>query len=111
MDPNLKWRMTSTSEEKSSKSGNAVTRVSELENDAGYVTKEEISVISQDKFYEHNQISPSLTWIINHNLGKYPSVTITDSAGTQVIGDVKHESINKVTISFSAQFAGKAFLN
>lgn len=87
------------------------TKTSDLDNDAGYVTKEEVSIIAQDKSYSHQQIAPSLTWTVIHNLVKYPSVTIVDSGGNAVVGDVKHESVNKVVISFTAAFAGKAFLN
>jgi len=87
------------------------TKTSDLDNDVGYVTKEEVSVIAQDKSFEHSQIVPSMTWVVIHNLGKRPAVAITDSAGNLVTGDVKHESANKVVISFTAAFAGKAFLN
>ena len=52
-----------------------------------------------------------MKWTVQHNLGKFPSCTITDSAGTVVIGEVKHMDKNTVEIVFSAQFAGKAFLN
>lgn len=87
------------------------SKTSDLENDAGYVTQEDVSVIAQDKTYSHEQLSPATQWIITHNLNKYPSVSIIDSAGNIVFGDVKHESINKVTLSFTSAFAGKAFLN
>ena len=42
---------------------------------------------------------------------KFPSVTVVDSAGTQVIGDVYHTDIDNLTITFINQFSGKAFLN
>lgn len=87
------------------------TKTSELENDAGYVTSDDIENLGNDKTYVHEQLSPTTQWIITHNLGKYPSVTITDSAGNVVVGDIKHESTNKLTVSFTAAFAGKAFLN
>ncbi|MED4299743.1 siphovirus ReqiPepy6 Gp37-like family protein [Geobacillus stearothermophilus] len=83
------------------------TKLSELENDAGYIT---IDDIPQQQPFIHEQLSPSNLWVINHNLSKYPSVTVTDSAGNVVIGDVKHVSLNTTEISFSAAFAGKAIL-
>lgn len=64
-----------------------------------------------DLSYTHNQSSPSATWTITHNLGKYPSVTIVDSAGTQLLGQVVHDSINQVTATFTTAFSGKAYLN
>lgn len=64
-----------------------------------------------DKNYKHTQIQASKTWNINHNLKKIPSVTVIDSGGNEVIGDVKHLSENELTISFSYEFSGSAILN
>lgn len=64
-----------------------------------------------DLTYVHNQIVPSSTWVITHNLNKFPSVTIVDSAGTVVIGDVTHNSNDQVTVTFNSAFAGRAYLN
>lgn len=87
------------------------SKTSELENDAGYITEDDVQNVVSDKTYTHTQLSPASSWIITHNLGKYPSVCITDSAGNIVFGDVKHESNNKVILSFTVAFSGKAFLN
>lgn len=64
-----------------------------------------------DKNYKYTQIQTSKTWNIKHNLKKIPSVTIVDSGGNEVIGDVKHLSENELTISFSYEFSGSAILN
>lgn len=64
-----------------------------------------------DRSYTHNQSSPSATWTIAHNLSKFPSVTIVDSAGTEMIGEIVHDSINHVTATFTTAFSGKAYLN
>lgn len=61
--------------------------------------------------YTHNQAGASATWTITHNLGLHPSVTVVDSAGNVVIGNVVYSSENQIVISFSAAFAGKAYLN
>ena len=50
-------------------------------------------------------------WVIEHNLGKNPSITVIDSAGTLVIGEWVYDTLNKLTITFTAGFSGKAFLN
>jgi len=84
------------------------TKTSQLENDAGYVTKEEVL---QASTYTHNQISPISTWTITHNLSRFPSVTIVDSGGNVVNGDIQYISENQIKISFSAAFAGKAYIN
>jgi len=44
-------------------------------------------------------------------MGKYPSVTIVNSAGEQVIADVNYISSNVVEVSFMGAFAGVAYLN
>ena len=61
--------------------------------------------------YTHNQIVPLSVWTITHNLKKYPSVTVVDSSGSVVVGDVKYLSENELQVSFSGAFAGKAYLN
>ena len=66
---------------------------------------------SGDKFYPYEQMAPATTWSINHNLGKFPSVTVVDSAGTVVGGDVTYNDANNVTLTFTAAFSGKAYLN
>lgn len=64
-----------------------------------------------DLHYAHSQSVAAATWAIAHNLGKYPSVTVVDSGGTEVEGDIDHLSINSCNIIFSAPFTGKAYLN
>jgi len=61
--------------------------------------------------YVHTQSVPSTTWTINHLLGKNPSVTVVDSAETVVRGSVTYVDTNTLVVSFSAGFAGKAYLN
>jgi hypothetical protein len=61
--------------------------------------------------YTHTQLSPTNVWNINHNLNKMPSITIVDSADNLVFGEIKYISANEIIVSFSAAFAGKAYLN
>ena len=61
--------------------------------------------------YTHNQASPSSTWVITHNLGCRPSVTIVDSGGNAQIGEVLYNSDNQITVTFAAAFGGFAYLN
>ena len=51
------------------------------------------------------------SWVITHNLGKFPSVTIVDTNNEIVIGDVDYTSSNIITVTFNNPFAGCAFLN
>lgn len=66
---------------------------------------------SCDKHYTYTQRIPSDEWSIIHNLNKYPSVTVVDSANNIVIGDVEYINLNEVKVAFSGKFSGKAFLN
>ena len=51
------------------------------------------------------------SWVIVHNLNKYPSVTVVDTANTVGLGAVVYDSANQLTVTFSGAFAGKAYLN
>lgn len=64
-----------------------------------------------DVSFVYEQSPASDVWTINHALGKYPSVTVVDSAGDEVEGNVNHVSVNQVVLTFSAAFSGRAFLN
>lgn len=64
-----------------------------------------------DKNYIHNQNSPSSLWIINHNLFKYPSVTIVNELNEEVYGNIEYLSINSIKITFGNPETGKAFIN
>ena len=66
---------------------------------------------AKDKSFTFTQITPSATWNINHNLSKFPSVSVVDTANTQVFTDVQYIDNNNLTLTFSAAFAGKAYLN
>lgn len=60
--------------------------------------------------YVHTQGTAASTWTVTHALGGRPSVTVVDSAGTVVIGDISYNSDTEVTISFTSPFSGYAYL-
>ena len=69
-----------------------------------------------DITYTHNQSSTSNTWTVTHNLHRFPSVTVVDSADTIVQGTVVYNSNKQLTITFfsggsALAFQGKAYLN
>lgn len=64
-----------------------------------------------NKSFIHIQGEASDTWTIEHNMGRYPSVTVVDSAGSAVFGDVSYTNENQLTVTFSVAFSGKAYLN
>lgn len=66
---------------------------------------------ASDKTYVHDQAIPSETWTITHNLGKFPSVSVVDTQKTVYWGNVEYINSNQLKVTFSAGFAGQAFLN
>lgn len=64
-----------------------------------------------DSHYEFEQGVPATTWDITHNLDKFPSITVVDTADTTVIGSYEYVTKNRVILNFSDAFAGRAFLN
>lgn len=66
---------------------------------------------SGDSNFTFDQLSASSTWNVVHGLGKFPSVSVVDSSGNSVIGDVHYVDTNSLTIAFSSIFSGTAYLN
>jgi hypothetical protein len=58
-----------------------------------------------------NQGVPSSLWQITHSLSFKPSVTVVDSAGHLVEGDVRYLSASAIEIEFAAGFSGTAYLS
>jgi hypothetical protein len=76
-----------------------------------------ISMYAQDATYAHRQINASSTWIINHNLNKFPSVSIKFSSSDQIyenvgaFAGVEYIDQNNLTINLAAAESGYAYLN
>jgi len=51
------------------------------------------------------------TWNIQHNLGKFPSVSVINNNNVVINGEVIYIDNNNVQLNFSAGFSGKAYLN
>jgi len=70
-----------------------------------------------DVNYKHHQNSASTTWSINHNLGKFPSVSIKFSSSDQIYSNVGafagviYTDENNLTINLAAAESGYAYLN
>lgn len=45
---------------------------------------------------------------VTHNLGRFPAVSVIDTADDVCVGDVLHLSVNAVRLTFSAPFSGTA---
>jgi hypothetical protein len=62
-------------------------------------------------YYLHDQQVASDTWTVTHNMNKYPSINIVDTANDIIMGEVRYNSLNQLTITFTAAVSGKAYLN
>jgi hypothetical protein len=62
-------------------------------------------------YYLHDQQTANATWTVTHNMNKYPSINIVDTANDIIMGEVRYNSLNQLTITFTAAVSGKAYLN
>lgn len=58
----------------------------------------------------YHQASPAATWVINHGLNRYPSVTLFDDTNTVFLTDIIYSSLNTVTVVNSSPITGTAIL-
>ena len=63
------------------------------------------------KTYIFEQGIASTTWVVTHNLNRFPSVVVVDSAGTQFMTQIHYDSLNQLTISMNGATTGKVYLN
>lgn len=70
----------------------------------------ELSTSWQESFIFVQDL-PTTLWAVAHNLNKFPSVSVVDSSGSVVVGEVAYIDNNNLTITFSASFSGKAYIN
>lgn len=61
--------------------------------------------------YIHEQGIASDTWEITHNLNKYPSVTLVDSANVMFQGEIHYIDENNCIVYMNGATKGKAYLN
>lgn len=90
---------------------NDVISITTPSGTASFGTAGTAEVVVPDLAYAHTQATSSATWTINHNLDFYPNVTVVDSAGTIVEGEIAYTSRNQIVLTFSAAFSGKAYLS
>lgn len=76
----------------------------------GNKTSEELNIVG-DKEFIYTQSTSSDVWIIQHNLNKYPSVTVVDSGNSVVTGEIIYIDKNNIQITFTSTFSGKAYCN
>lgn len=61
--------------------------------------------------FVYNQTIPSMTWVVEHNLGLNPSVVTADTDGDIIQGTVQFDSLNQLTITFAEPITGTVYLS
>ena len=61
--------------------------------------------------YIHEQGVASAVWTIQHNLNKYPSVTVVDSSENEIVAEVEYIDKNNVKVTMIGASKGRAYLN
>jgi hypothetical protein len=64
-----------------------------------------------DKNFVFTQDVASNTWVIQHNLNKFPSVTSVNINNIEMYGEVVFTDVNNLTINFTSASSGKAYIN
>lgn len=77
----------------------------------GYVLLVNSAEKMEDKTFVFEQGVVSVTWEIEHNLGKKPSVTVVDTADNVIYPAVQYIDDNNCVVTFNAATKGKAYLN
>ena len=57
------------------------------------------------------QAVAAAVWNVSHNLGKFPSVSVVNNNNVVINGEITYIDNNNLTCTFSAGFAGTAYLN
>jgi hypothetical protein len=71
-----------------------------------------LELFGTDKNFTYTHTgSAATTWSIAHNLNKFPSVVIKVTSGKIVQADITHTNKNNLTITFSGQNSGSAYMN
>lgn len=96
----------------------SVTIQADLKDNAGnagstgmVLSKTDTGVEWTSRTFTFNQVVSTNTWTIAHNVGSFPSVTVVDSVGNIVVGDISYPDDRTVVLTFKTAFKGKAYLN
>lgn len=55
--------------------------------------------------------TPAAVWVIEHKLGKRPTVTTLNAGGVEVLGRVTYVDLNTITVTFAKAVSGFAYIN
>ena len=85
--------------------GQSLVKIGAGDFDSGWST-----ITGADKYYIQSFLTSAFV-VVTHNLAKLPAVTVHDSAGDEVVGQIEHLDINILQVTFSAPFSGTVTCN
>lgn len=59
--------------------------------------------------YEHVQGSGSTDWQVDHNLGRFPSVMVTDSSDTEIMAEIEHITTSQLFVRLNSSITGRVY--
>jgi hypothetical protein len=83
-------------------------------NSSGCITRINLNpaiTINQNSSFMYTQVNPETMWVIDHNMGLVPNVTIEDLDGNDIEGIVEVVNNNQIKLYFNQPVAGKAYLS
>ncbi len=86
--------------------GDIIVKASDADYDYTLVSP---NTLADKTFTQPFTVASSVT--VNHNLNKYPAVSVVDSAGDEVVGQVQYTSTSQVIVSFTYPFSGLVTCN
>ena len=60
-------------------------------------------------YYEHTQAMLATEWIVFHQLGRHPAVSVEDAVGNQMQASVYYTSMDELRITFASSVTGKVY--
>lgn len=78
--------------------------------ESGWGSGIQFAIQLDDIAYVHYQTIESNVWVINHPLEFQPNITVVDLAGQSFEGDCQY-GVNTITMTFSEEIAGAAYLS
>lgn len=79
-------------------------------SNGGRVPFDAITPSGSDFYAQHDQSSALATWTIPHAFGRYPDVTLIDSANKLILTDLEYPDLATVVATFATPTTGKAIL-
>jgi hypothetical protein len=56
---------------------------------------------------EYVQATAASVWTVNHNLGRYPSAKVLNTAGQELLCTIEHTSLNQLVVKHKTSIAGR----